>query len=44
MLESVINFFNSRSSGEQVAMLIAGGLVLHWVGLQLGGLIGTLSR
>ncbi|MFV0335801.1 MAG: hypothetical protein ACK5JR_17220 [Tropicimonas sp.] len=44
MLETVINFFNSRSGGEQAAMLIGAGIALHWAGIQLGALIGTLSR
>lgn len=44
MFDLALGFFNSRSSGEQVLMLFAAGVVLHWAGIQVGELIGMLTR
>lgn len=44
MLEQAITFFNARNTAEQVAILIGGGIALHWLGVQAGGLLASLMR
>lgn len=44
MIEQAVSFFNSRSTPEQVAMLIGGGIALHWMGVQVGAIVATLMK
>jgi len=44
MLERAITFFNARSIAGQAVLLIGGGIALHWLGMQAGGLLAALIR